>query len=482
MPIVPGFTYDLFVSYAHLDDTPFNPADPGWVGEFLRLLEIELKRRNRNFTMWFDPQLRTADNYNLAIAKAISESAVFLSILSPAYADCPYCKKEINEFREQRHPAFGMTVGTLSRMQGLVLEAIPEDRWPPELRSTSPYRFCSETVSRFSKPKTEDDTHPYEQGLWKVRDSIWAVLEEMRRKKEGGTVVERSYEIQNSRSGVTPSVYLADVTDDLFDKRESLRSALEQLKEFQVCTLTDTAVPAGLAMLFVHLFGKFPGRPAAGQDVSLSRAQLQAVLASNPARRPLVWLGRELKPEEAESPSHKQFLDSLLNHNGIELLRTGFEDLKGEIAKRMRPETNPTIRTLRRHRGDHIIHIWHETDDSARLVPIKRYLNANQCGISVFAYSSVPLEELQSKLDCCDGLVVSYTAETKAHAEDALTKAFYARRRDELPIAYAALGLPPPSEVGFNFEHPRVVPVHATPDGQLAGMDDFLAKLEERDD
>ena len=114
---MPGFKYDLFVSYAHANDKPW-----GWVSDFTRTLKEELESKSRDFNIWWDPGLRTGEDFDLAIASVISESAVFLSVLSKAYADSTYCKKEVEEFRQQRHPAFGLTVGTLSRFQAIVID------------------------------------------------------------------------------------------------------------------------------------------------------------------------------------------------------------------------------------------------------------------------------------------------------------------------------------------------------------------------
>jgi hypothetical protein len=475
LPIVPGFQYDLFVSYAHYDDPPWRDS-PGWVTEFVRDLRDALRAKDRDFTLWSDPTLRTGEDFNVAIGDAIARTAVFLSVLSPAYNNSWYCQKEVAAFREQRHPSFGMLVGSLSRMQGMVAENVPLDKWPPELRSTSPFPFFSETVDRFFKPAVPDEKSPYVQGLWKVRNSIWAVLDEMRRQKAQGTVIEHSYEVKG-----TPTVCLAEVTDDLYYKRENLRSALGQLKEFQVVCLSDLAVPTGPEVLTVHLVGALPGRPAPGQDLPLSRLQLDAALAANPARRPLVWLGRDLKTDEVEPASHKQFLESLQNHNGIELVRSGFEDLKDEIQKRMRPRSSPVVKTVRRAREDPIVYIWHQIGDAGPLSQLKTRLKESNCGISVFPYSSVPPEKLQSKLAFCDGLVVPYTAETKSSAEEMMTAAFQLRRREERPIAFAAVELPPTAGDAFNFEHPRVVPVHGEPSGNFSGLDQFLGKLEEED-
>ena len=117
MPVVPGFKYDLFISYAHKNDRPWR-----WVTEFAETLKDELEGKSRDFSIWWDPGLRTGEDFNIAIGDAISESAVFLSVLSLAYGDSTYCKREIEEFRQQRHPAFGIKVGSMSRMQAVVLD------------------------------------------------------------------------------------------------------------------------------------------------------------------------------------------------------------------------------------------------------------------------------------------------------------------------------------------------------------------------
>lgn len=480
MPVVPGFQHDLFISYAHLNDVPFKEGGVGWVTDFIRSLGKELEAQDGSFSMWFDPSLRTGEDFNLAIRKAISGSAVFLSILSPAYENSSYCKKEIAEFRAQRHPAFRITVGTFSRIQAVVLEKLSKDLWPPELRTTSPFHFYSETAVRFNKPSEADETKPYVHGLWKTRDSILDTLKEMRRLKDQGTVVENSYPGQTTAEDPAPAAYLADVSDDLFNKRENLIDALRQVGGFRVEKLSEHPTPLGPWAISMHMFGKYPGAPAPGKPLHSSRLQLEAALSANPARRPLVWLARDLQPEDAETSSHRQFLISLINHAGIEILRMGFEDLKDEIQKRVVTQTSLLAKTVRRPGGDPIVHIWHRDCKPEPLVPLKQRLIKNNCGIAVFPYSRDRLQELQSKLAFCDGLILSYTEESKSWAEDVMAEAFQLRRREERPLAFAAVGLPPLSPVEFNFEHPRVVPIRGTPTGEFHGMDQFLAKLEEQ--
>lgn len=477
MSVVPGFKFDLFISYAHQNDRPW-----GWVSEFIKTLKEELAGKSRDFTIWWDPALRSGENFDVAIAEAISESAVFLSILSPAYGDSTYCRREVEEFRQQRHPSFGLLVGSMSRMQAIVIDRdFSKDRWAPELRSTSPQLFFDDTSSLFSRPTALATSDPWVQGLWRVRDSVWAVLQTMRDQKERGAVIERSYGSRTSGPARTPVVYIAEVTDDLYRRRQNLCSSIGENPTFETRLWSEPAPPStsGLNTLSVHLFGKYPGRSYGEGEIPLPQLQLEAVLKSKPARRPLVWIARDLDLNDTETPEHRQFLESLLASNEVEVLRTDFEDLKEELGKRMRPTQAPPPRSARQSRDSPIIHIWHAMDDPATLRDLKQFLNDNDCGISVFQYDPLQREKLQSRLAVCDGLVVPYTPETRTWAEDVMTEAFRLRRREERPTAFAAVELPPASANEFNFEHPRVVPIHVHPRDGFGPMAEFLARLEE---
>jgi hypothetical protein len=208
--------------------------------------------------------------------------------------------------------------------------------------------------------------------------------------------------------------------------------------------------------------------------------QLEATVQAKPARRPLAWLARDLNFDDAETDEHRDFLKSLQDRNDIELLRTDFEDLKEELQKRVRVSAAPAAKTVRQNRESPIVHIWHAIDNPAILSPLKQYLNENDCGISVYNCASAQMEKMQSKLAICDGLIVPYTPDTRTWAEDVLTEAFRLRRREERPTAFAAVELPPSTDEEFNFEHPRVVPIHVKRSDRFQVIDNFLAKLEQQ--
>jgi hypothetical protein len=281
LPVVPGFQYDLFISYAYLDDTPWLREENGWVTEFVQTLRVLLKREERNFQEWFDPRIRTGSNFNLAIREAISGSAVLLCVLSPAFDDSPYCEKEFAEFRACLQAAFGLTVGTMSRIQAIVLEDLGKEKWPPELRCTAPHHFFDPATGRFNKPDREDETHPYVKGLRKTADSILDTLREMRRQKEQGIAVDNTYRTESSAGDLVPTVCLADVSDDLFNKRENLIEALKQVRGYGIKRFAEVSLPLGAWDISIHMFGKYPGAPALGKEFHASRLFLGKAAATS---------------------------------------------------------------------------------------------------------------------------------------------------------------------------------------------------------
>jgi len=111
MPYVPGFDYDLFLSYASGDN------DQGAVEEFAGALE---KHISDNLVNCFSPQekvrsyfdrerlaSKTAVNWEEHLRTAASSSALLVPLLSPNYLSSPYCSKERDWFATQSHVGKG---------------------------------------------------------------------------------------------------------------------------------------------------------------------------------------------------------------------------------------------------------------------------------------------------------------------------------------------------------------------------------------
>jgi hypothetical protein len=88
--------YDLFISYAHADDTE---------GTVTALVE-EIKARQRRIDgqpmrIFFDREgIRDLDDWEMRILSALRESRVMIAMLSPAYFGSKYCRKEWEWFAD----------------------------------------------------------------------------------------------------------------------------------------------------------------------------------------------------------------------------------------------------------------------------------------------------------------------------------------------------------------------------------------------
>jgi hypothetical protein len=105
MAYVPGFRYDLFLSYASED----NAGD--WVIKFEQHLTAELARLlGRPFssrTVFFDKRrLAVGQQYPDELDEAARGSALLLPLLSPNYLASNWCSRERNVFQHSRPPDF----------------------------------------------------------------------------------------------------------------------------------------------------------------------------------------------------------------------------------------------------------------------------------------------------------------------------------------------------------------------------------------
>ena len=103
MAYVPGYDYDFFVSYAKVDNDPVPSAKSGWVDTLISILISgnglagKLGRREA-FNHWIDKQnLRGNDEVD-RIPEQVGRSALFVAVLSPAYAASKFCQLELETF------------------------------------------------------------------------------------------------------------------------------------------------------------------------------------------------------------------------------------------------------------------------------------------------------------------------------------------------------------------------------------------------
>ncbi|MDZ4803201.1 MAG: toll/interleukin-1 receptor domain-containing protein [Bryobacteraceae bacterium] len=103
MPYVPGFNYDIFISYASEDNVD------GWVEKFQKHLTEEVGRLvGRPFSdksTFFDKiRLQAGQEYPNELDTAARETALLVALVSPNYSSSPWCFRERREFQKQLAP------------------------------------------------------------------------------------------------------------------------------------------------------------------------------------------------------------------------------------------------------------------------------------------------------------------------------------------------------------------------------------------
>ena len=79
----PNFEYDLFISYAHIDNQHYSGVPQGWVDYLHERLQVSLSRRlGRAPRIWRDRKLRGNDVFDDEIKQTLANAA----IPSPAHA------------------------------------------------------------------------------------------------------------------------------------------------------------------------------------------------------------------------------------------------------------------------------------------------------------------------------------------------------------------------------------------------------------
>ena len=105
MSFVSDFQFDVFVSYAHVDNQPAGDAKRGWVssliGEFQRLLAEQVGRNT--VSVFFDTDSIRGDRALTAeISERVDQSAIFLCVLSTGYVSADWCRLELETFMQNR--------------------------------------------------------------------------------------------------------------------------------------------------------------------------------------------------------------------------------------------------------------------------------------------------------------------------------------------------------------------------------------------
>jgi TIR domain len=173
MGYVPGFKYDVFISYAHPDNEP-DPQDFRWVSALAKHLRILLKQRlGVDLDVFFDSADIRSNEYVGRLHEAIRNSAIFVPVVSPGYVAQPATLQELG--------AFTRSAGSAERIA--LIEILPVDRqsYPPQIRNlkTTPFYRLDPHTSAPLRLAPDSDRHAYIERLEIFAHGLIKLLREL---------------------------------------------------------------------------------------------------------------------------------------------------------------------------------------------------------------------------------------------------------------------------------------------------------------
>jgi hypothetical protein len=354
---VPGFDYDVFVSYRHLDNEPEK-----WVERLYTVLMPEVSRiLGEPVNFWMDPKLRDGDVLDAILKQRVRGSAVFLSVLSEGYVKSTYCKQELQWFVDAAAQTVGLQPQGRSRI--VVAEMYPPDEMPEVLTKLNPVR----AIFHVTDPLTNRITlHPATVGLpnydqfysayKKLSDDLASLLRDLRTAQQALPAPKGK------------KVFLAAAPPDKETERKWLENFLLG-KGYQAGgqgVRPDTRDELLLwvdkemedSQLAIHLGGaRFGVIPDGGQGKSTAWLQYEQIRKSG--KRQLVWIPEDLKDVV---PDQERFL-ALLREAGdeqTEVLSGSFKEFSDAL-----PDELQKLET-RTSSPDRAVFLLFERSDLAR--------------------------------------------------------------------------------------------------------------------
>lgn len=197
MALIPGFDYDIYISYSQMDNSTFPGQENGWIKQFYEHLNLMLAKRFGRMDIikfWWDPNMPDGNtSFDEFIDKAIKKSAIMICMNSHAYMNSEYCKKELELFyNKAKGEKPGLVIGNQSRIINVQLSNIPYSEWPEELGDTVGFSFHDALEPDDLGDLVDITSDIFRKQIRYLRDSIYQLLIEFQNEQENRPVVEES--------------------------------------------------------------------------------------------------------------------------------------------------------------------------------------------------------------------------------------------------------------------------------------------------
>jgi hypothetical protein len=214
---------DAFISYAHLDNKGLSEGQKGWVANFQRALETRVAQLvGREAQVWWDPELHGNEIFSDILIERLRCVASLVSILSPAYVNSKWGRRELSEFCKAAEQSGSLQVSDKARVFKVLKTPVPLDQHPPELQPFLGYEFF----------KVDPETGRIRELSEMFGDDALARLLDEARRPCMTYPACCGYSAERAASFVQPelasAIFLAETTSDLRAERDAVKRGLQQ--------------------------------------------------------------------------------------------------------------------------------------------------------------------------------------------------------------------------------------------------------------
>lgn len=339
-----GARAPVFISYRRIDDAIPDGARKGaqgFVSHLFHDLQFELTQRGLAGP-WLDRlKLEHADEFTEVIKEAVSNSDLFLAVVSKNYIQSEFCARELDTFIQR--------LGTLSeeerrrRIFRVDKHAVRDDELPPVLRDIHAAQFYLKDETGRDEPFFNGGAYryptKYKKAVWDLCYSIYRRLEEL------GMPQPEKPPPETKIRAVTPmqarlNVYVAKPATDMSNEYEIIVRELRN-RGFGVVPDPNVDIPAeaaravqvirdalGSARLSIHLIGESAGTVPEGLEQGIVLLQLAEAWGQAERNREftrLIWIPKRMRQAEREN--------GVITRDPFEVLQNfgGYKDGSDEI-------------------------------------------------------------------------------------------------------------------------------------------------------
>jgi hypothetical protein len=471
------FEFDVFVSYAHLDDAVPGEDKKGWVARLHERLEWRLGQLlGKPARIWRDPNLHGNDVFGEMLVERLQHAAVLISVVSPRYVRSEWTCRELTEFCKAAAQQGGVAIHDKSRIFKVLKTPVPLDQQVPPLPSLLGYEFFRvDPQSGTFREFDEEFGTEYKQKFLLKLDDLAQDLRDLL-----DAVVRTAPPIDDSKEN---TIFLAITTLDLQDQRDAIKRELQQhgynvlpAKSLPLTGIeVDKAVREDLARcsMSVHLVGKTYSLTPEGGVTSLVELQNEWAVerAEQGGFTRLVWIPPGLQVDDLRQ---QQVIDRLRADpraaQSSDLLETPLEDLRTVIYEtleraRPKPAARPDDRAAIATAGVGHVYLLYDERDADAVAPFADFLFDQGLEVvrPVFTGDEAEVRAYhEDNLRAADGVVIFFGAGNELWLRRKLSEvqksAGYGRQKPAPAVVVCTLSPRTPEKERFRTHEATVIP------------------------